>query len=59
FKYHWTILSLVDLIALTAVVYFSMVRFIPLRSWKAWLVLPYAIWVLIATSLNAYIVLNN
>jgi tryptophan-rich sensory protein len=59
FKFHWTVLALVDLIVLTAVVYFSIVRFIPLRTWKAWLLLPYALWVLIATSLNAYIVLNN
>jgi tryptophan-rich sensory protein len=59
FKYHWTVLALLDLLALTAVVYFSLLRFIPLRSCKAWLLLPYALWVLIATSLNAYIVLNN
>jgi benzodiazapine receptor len=59
FKYHWIVLALMDLLGLTAVVYFSLVRFIPLRSWKAWLLLPYALWVLIATSLNAYIFLNN
>jgi len=59
FKYHWTVLALLDLLALTTVVYFSLLRFIPLRSWKAWLLLPYALWVLIATSLNAYVVLNN
>lgn len=59
FKYHWIVLALMDLLGLTAVVYFSLVRFIPLRSWKAWLLLPYALWVLIATSLNAYVFLNN
>ncbi|MFM7662997.1 MAG: TspO/MBR family protein [Bacteroidota bacterium] len=59
FKYHWTVVALIDLLALSAVIYFSLLRFIPLRSWKAWLLLPYALWVLIATSLNAYIVLNN
>lgn len=59
FKYHCIVLALMDLLGLTAVVYFSLVRFIPLRSWKAWLLLPYALWVLIATSLNAYVFLNN
>ena len=59
FKYHWTEVALIDLLALTAVIYFSLLLFIPLRSWKAWLLLPYAIWVLIATSLNAYIVCMN
>ena len=59
FKYHWTEVALIDLLALTAVIYFSLLRFIPLRSWKAWLLLPYAIWVVIATSLNAYIVCMN
>lgn len=59
FKYHWTGLALIDLLALTTVVYFSLLRFIPLNSWKAWLLLPYAIWVVIATSLNAYIVSMN
>ncbi|NBN99685.1 MAG: tryptophan-rich sensory protein, partial [Flavobacteriia bacterium] len=59
FKYHWTEVALIDLLALTAVIYFSLLRFIPLRSWKAWLLLPYAIWVVIATSLNAYIVFMN
>lgn len=59
FKYHWTEVALIDLLALTAVIYISLLRFIPLRPWKAWLLLPYAIWVVIATSLNAYIVCMN
>jgi len=59
FKYHWSVIALGDLVLLALVIYLSLYRAVRWRSWKMALILPYAIWILLAVSLNAYIVLNN
>ncbi|MBC3846715.1 tryptophan-rich sensory protein [Winogradskyella echinorum] len=60
FNQHLTNISLVVIILLTLVIFYYFITF---RSDKLknakYLLLPYLIWLCIATSLNAYIVFNN
>ena len=51
--------GLIVISALTLLVYYLMFKFQKDLKAKALLILPYAIWLTIATSLNAYIYLNN
>lgn len=59
FKFHAVLLGLIVITALTLLVAYFL--FGNLRQIKVWslLVLPYFIWLLIATSLNAYILIKN
>ena len=59
FKYHQVLLGLVLISALTILVAWFL--FSNLNNLKYWslLVLPYFIWLLIATSLNAFILIKN
>lgn len=59
FYYHNAILGLILIVSLTMVVIFFLANYWSLLTVKSLLVAPYFIWLLIATSLNAYIVLNN
>lgn len=60
FKYHQSSLGLVVIISLTFLVYyFTYYGFKNTPWYMALLMLPYAIWLTIATSLNAYILLKN
>lgn len=59
FKYHQIIASLIMITALTAVMTYFSVRYWELLKLKSLLVLPYVLWLFIATSLNAYILLKN
>ena len=59
FYFHQTILSLVIIIALTLLVTYILFNFWSNMHLKTLLIAPYFIWLLIATSLNAYIVLKN
>jgi len=59
FHYHNVMLGLVLISALTLLMGIFLFRFWPQLSLKSLLVLPYFIWLIIATSLNAYIVFNN
>jgi benzodiazapine receptor len=59
FYYHKAILGLILIVSLTMVVIFFLANYWSLLRVKSLLVAPYFIWLLIATSLNAYIILNN
>jgi benzodiazapine receptor len=59
FYYHNAILGLILIVSLTMVVIFFLANYWSLLRVKSLLVAPYFIWLLIATSLNAYIILNN
>lgn len=60
FNQHLTIVALAVIVALTLVIFYYFITF---RSDKLkyakYLLLPYLLWLCIATSLNAYIVINN
>ncbi|MFT5818829.1 MAG: benzodiazapine receptor [Crocinitomix sp.] len=59
FKYQAVFIAFIIIAALTALVgYFLFSGFVQMKS-KGLLVLPYFIWLIIATSLNAYIYLKN
>ena len=59
FNQHLVLLGLITIIALTIVVYYIFFSFKSImKSWSL-LLLPYMVWLLIATSLNAYILFNN
>lgn len=59
--FHWQspIVALVAITALTAIVGYFVLHYFPAIKWKSVLLFPYFIWLVIATSLNAYIVFNN
>lgn len=59
FYFHYAILGLVIIIGLTLLVTYFLFNYWPVLNYKSLYVAPYFIWILIATSLNAYIVLNN
>ncbi|MEM9024883.1 MAG: TspO/MBR family protein, partial [Bacteroidota bacterium] len=59
FLFHQTLVALVDITLLTALMSYMLFRGWGAMRWKALLVAPYVIWLLIATSLNGYIVLAN
>ncbi|MEZ4803457.1 MAG: TspO/MBR family protein [Gelidibacter sp.] len=59
FNQHLIALGLVTIIALTIVVVLMMFRFREDLKLKTYLILPYFVWLCIATSLNGYILLNN
>lgn len=59
FYAHFTTLALVAIVALTVVVAWFFVKGLSwVHAW-AWLVAPYLLWLLIATSLNGYVVFKN
>lgn len=51
--------GLIDIMLLTVLIGYLLYNFWPLLRAKSVLLLPYFIWLLIATSLNAYIFLGN
>ena len=59
FYYHQDILGLINLLLLSAVLFGTVM--LNVKSFRAatLLILPYIIWLCIATSLNAYITFNN
>ena len=59
FKFHAVLFGLILISALTLLVAYFL--FDNLKLFKSWsfLILPYFIWLLIATSLNAYILIKN
>lgn len=59
FKYHEVMVALVVITALTVVV--AVILYLFFHNMKYWslLLLPYLIWLIIATSLNAYILFKN
>lgn len=59
FKFHQVAFGLLLIIALTILVGYFLGGFWPQMKGKSLLVLPYFVWLLIATSLNAYILIKN
>ncbi len=59
FYLHDVLIGLIVISALTLLVYYFMFKFSRSLKWKTITIVPYAIWMVIATSLNAYIYLNN
>ncbi len=59
FNQHLVLLGLVTIIALTIVVFYFFFNYKKHVKNISFLLLPYMVWLLIATSLNAYILLNN
>ena len=59
FNQHLILLGLITIILLTIVVFYIFFSFRKIMKTKGLLLLPYMIWLLIATSLNAYILFNN
>jgi tryptophan-rich sensory protein len=59
FNRHMTFIALVDLVVLTAIVWFMFFRFKGIVGMQSFFVTPYMIWLMIAVSLNAYAWLKN
>lgn len=59
FYFREVLLGLMVISALTVLVYYLLFKFRGELKGKALLILPYVLWLTIATSLNAYIYLNN
>ncbi len=59
FRYHLLFFSLLVIVALLVVVGFFLFRYLKIMDWKSLLILPYFLWLLIATSLNAFILVKN
>lgn len=59
FHFHNAAMGLVVITMLTLLVGFFLFYYLPLLKAKSLLVLPYFVWLLIATSLNAYILVQN
>lgn len=59
FKYHQVLFGLVVIVALTLLVGYLFFTYFHQLKIKSLLLLPYVAWMMIATSLNAYIFLKN
>ncbi len=59
FNQHLVTLGFINIVLLTLVVMYFLFKFNNNLKTKSWLVVPYVVWLLIATSLNAYILFNN
>lgn len=59
FKYHQVEAGLLVISALTILIGYFLFGFLSEMKWKSVLILPYFAWLLIATSLNAYILFRN
>ena len=59
FTFHLVLPGLICIVGLTLLVGYFLYRFLSDMKLKSLLILPYFVWLLIATSLNAFILLNN
>ncbi|NME67768.1 TspO/MBR family protein [Flammeovirga aprica] len=59
FYYRNTIFGLVIILALTALIYVYLISYFKALRWWSLLIIPYFVWINIATSLNAYVVIYN
>nr|WP_237607008.1 tryptophan-rich sensory protein [Aequorivita xiaoshiensis] len=59
FYYHQILAALLVIISLTILIGFFMYYYWPETGYKSLLLAPYFIWLLIATSLNAYTLIKN
>ncbi|SFD20798.1 TspO/MBR family protein [Algibacter pectinivorans] len=59
FAQHFVLVGLITILALTLVIASFTIMYIKDLGAKTVLIIPYLIWICIATSLNGYILLNN
>jgi len=59
FNQHLVLLGLMVVVLLTVVVGYFLLNFRNVMKQKTWLIVPYFIWLIVASSLNAYVYLNN
>ena len=59
FRFHMTSLGLAFVLALTIVVAYIFLAYLAPMKWKSLYILPYLVWLVLATSLNAYVVIKN
>lgn len=59
FYFHQTSVALVVIVLLTLLIGYFIYQYAPSLKWKTLLLSPYFIWLIIATSLNAYAVFKN
>ena len=59
FKFHYVLLGFTVISLLTITVIFKLFLFYRAIRLKSFLILPYIIWLIIATSLNGYILIYN
>lgn len=59
FHFHQSVLAFFVITALSAVVIIQLIAFHQKMKWRSILLLPYILWLVIATSLNLYIVFAN
>ena len=59
FKFHYVLLGFIVISLLTITVIFKLFFFYKAIKLKSFLILPYIIWLIIATSLNTYILIYN
>ena len=59
FKYHEVFFGLIVISALTLLVGYFLISYWNQLNMKSLLIVPYFLWLLIATSLNAYILMKN
>ncbi len=59
FKHHFLGISLIVIISLTFLVIYFFFKNLQLIKYKSLLILPYLVWMIIATSLNAYAWVKN
>lgn len=59
FNQHLILLGLLVIVLLTFVVGYFLLNFRNVINQKTWLIVPYFIWLIVASSLNAYVFLNN
>ena len=59
FNQHMILLGLLVIMLLTLLVGYFLLNFRNVIKQKTWLIVPYFIWLIVASSLNAYVFLNN
>ena len=59
FNQHLVLVGLLVIVLLTVVVGYFLLKFRYFMKQKTWFIAPYFIWLIVASSLNAYVFLNN
>ncbi|MCK3685079.1 TspO/MBR family protein [Maribellus sp. YY47] len=59
FYFHFVLSALIIIVALTLLIGFFLFKYMGGLNWKSVFVVPYFVWLLLASSLNAYILANN
>jgi len=52
-------IALFDILLLSMLMFYFLFKYFPFIKFKSSLIIPYCMWLLIATSLNLYIVIYN